>query len=106
METIADLRQHIRKRLAEIDDLEERKAAKEILLEGLIPVFEHMEKRYLNLENQIRREIHVSNEKYAVAMTVIEAENYDPINGTLYPVVPELLTADEKPYLIYFSGNR
>ena len=85
METIADLRQHIRKRLAEIDDLEERKAAKEILLEGLIPVFEHMEKRYLNLENQIRREIHVSNEKYAVAMTVIEAENYDPINGTLYP---------------------
>lgn len=105
METIADLRQHIRKRLAEIDDLEERKAAKEILLEGLIPVFEHMEKRYLNLENQIRREIHVLNEKYAVAMTVIEAENYDPINGTLYPVVPELLTADEKPYLIYFSGN-
>ena len=71
METIADLRQHIRKRLAEIDDLEERKAAKEILLEGLIPVFEHMEKRYLNLENQIRREKQVSNEKYAVAMTVI-----------------------------------
>lgn len=113
MESIADLQQHIRKRLVEIDDLEERKAAREILLEGLVPIFELTEKRYLDLEDQIRREIEIPIEKYAVSMTVIKRRDYDPINGTLYPVSPELLSeADKgkeqqagKPYLIYFTGG-
>ena len=55
MESITDLQQHIRKRLTEIEDLDERKDAREILLEGLVPIFERMEKRYLDLENQIKR---------------------------------------------------
>ena len=55
MESITDLQQHIRKRLTEIEDLGERKDAREILLEGLVPIFELMEKRYLDLENQIKR---------------------------------------------------
>ena len=37
MESITDLQQHIRKRLTEIEDLDERKDAREILLEGLVP---------------------------------------------------------------------
>lgn len=106
MESITDLQQHIRKRLTEIEDLGERKDAREILLEGLVPIFEQMEKRYLDLENQIRREIEVPNEKYAVSMTVIKQEDYDPINGTLYPVVPVLLSDNgEKPCLVYFAGS-
>lgn len=113
MERIEELQQHIRKRLTEIDDLDERRAAREILLEGLVPVFELMEKRYQDLENQICREIEVPSEKYAVHMTVVRREDYDPINGTLYPVVPEMLTKsshgqDEQeklPYIIYFSGS-
>ena len=52
MESITDLQQHIRKRLTEIENLDERKDAREILLEGLVPIFELMEKRYLDLENQ------------------------------------------------------
>ena len=31
------------KRLTEIEDLDERKDAREILLEGLVPIFERME---------------------------------------------------------------
>lgn len=38
MESITDLQQHIRKRLTEIEDLDERKDAREILLEGLVPI--------------------------------------------------------------------
>lgn len=112
MERIADIQQHIRKRLSEIDDLKERKAARELLLEGLLPVFHLMEQRYLDLEHQIRREIEIPNEKYAVYMTVIRKEDYDPINGTLYPVSSERTeqkkereTQKKRPYLIYFSGN-
>lgn len=59
MESMTDLQQHIRKRLTEIEDLDERKDAREILLEGLVPIFERMEKRYLDLENQIKREIEI-----------------------------------------------
>lgn len=95
MESMTDLQQHIRKRLTEIEDLDERKDAREILLEGLVPIFERMEKRYLDLENQIKREIEIPNEKYAVSMTVITQKDYDPINGTLYPVVPALLQEDK-----------
>ena len=96
MESMTDLQQHIRKRLTEIEDLDERKDAREILLEGLVPIFERMEKRYLDLENQIKREIEIPNEKYAVSMTVITQKDYDPINGTLYPVVPALLQEDKE----------
>ena len=112
MESITDLQQHIRKRLTEIEDLGERKDAREILLEGLVPIFELMEKRYLDLENQIKREIEIPNEKYAVSMTVITQKDYDPINGTLYPVVPALLQEDKEqekqeamPCIIYFAGS-
>lgn len=112
VESITDLQQNIRKRLTEIDDLDERKDAREILLEGLVPVFELMEKRYLDLENQIKREIEIPNEKYAVSMTVIKKEDYDPINGTLYPVVPALLERNKAsenmepmPRMIYFAGG-
>lgn len=110
VESITDLQQHIRKRLTEIDDLDERKDAREILLEGLVPVFELMEKRYLDLEDQIKREIEIPNEKYAVSMTVIKKKDYDPINGTLYPVVPALLQENKEktepmPCLIYFAGS-
>ena len=112
MESITDLQQHIRKRLTEIENLDERKDAREILLEGLVPIFERMEKRYLDLENQIKREIEIPNEKYAVSMTVIKQKDYDPINGTLYPVVPVLVQEDKEqektepmPCLIYFAGS-
>lgn len=112
MESMTDLQQHIRKRLTEIEDLDERKDAREILLEGLVPIFERMEKRYLDLENQIKREIEIPNEKYAVSMTVIKQKDYDPINGTLYPVIPVLVQEDKEqektepmPCLIYFAGS-
>ena len=45
-------------------------------------------------------------------MTVITQKDYDPINGTLYPVVPALLQEDKEqekqeamPCIIYFAGS-
>lgn len=113
MENKLELEQYIRKRIAEINDLDERKFAKELLVEGLLPVFELIEQRYLELEERIRKETEISDEKYAVFMTVIKQEDYDPINDTLFPVCPDLPeqprpsaeNAEIKPYVIYFSGN-
>lgn len=113
MENRIELEQYIRRRLAEIDDLDERRFAKELLLEGLTPIFDLMEERYHALEKRIWQEIEIPNEKYAVCMTVIEQEAYDPINGTLFPVCPALMAREKEkqeketplPCLVYFSGS-
>lgn len=114
MENRIELEQYVRKRLAEIDYLDERRFAKELLLEGLIPIFDLLEKRYEDLEKRIWQEIEIHNEKYAVFMTVIKKDDYDPINSTLFPICPEFMEGreenqenDEKlaPYLVYFNGS-
>ena len=49
---------------------------------------------------------------YTSSMTVIKQKDYEPINGTLYPVVPVLVQEDKEqektepmPCLIYFAGS-
>lgn len=106
MEGMFDLEDYVRKRLAEIEDIEERRFAKELLLKGLLPIFELTEQRYLQLEHQIKKEIEVSREKYNVYMTIINKSDYDPINGTLFPVCTDMLKQPmETSYTIYFSGS-
>lgn len=112
IENKLDLETYIQKRISEIEDLDERKFAKELLIGGLMPVLDYMEKRYSDLEERVQREMEISNDKYAVMMTVIKQENYDPINDTLFPVQPELLKTKREeghtevsPYIVYFSGT-
>ena len=76
VESITDLQQHIRKRLTEIEDLDERKDAREILLEGLVPIFERMEKRYPDLENQIKRLLVKAGEKSAGSPGICGEQNH------------------------------
>lgn len=57
MESMTDLQQHIRKRLTEIEDLDERKDAREILLEGLVPIFELDGKTVSGFGKSNKREI-------------------------------------------------
>lgn len=88
-EELTDYRSYIQSRIREIDDLDERKYAKKILLEGLGEIFRLTEERYLKLSERIQNEIDIPFDKYAVVTTVINKEDYDPINGTLFPVCSE-----------------
>ena len=49
-----DYEGYIQRRLKEIDDLDERRYAKELLLEGLKGVFAWAEAKYGNLERRIQ----------------------------------------------------
>lgn len=102
-----DLEEYVRQRLGEIEELDERKFAKEVLLNGLIPVLRLTEQRYLDLEERIKREIEISDDRYVVYTTVIRETDYDPTNTTLFPVGADRKRKEEEnsPYLVYFTGD-
>ena len=81
-----DFERYIEKRLREIEDLDERKFAKEVLLEGLGKVIRCTEQKYKELERRVRDEIRIGDNRYETVMTIVKRDVYDPANGTLYPV--------------------
>ena len=88
-----DVEQYIQKRLREIDDLDERRFAKEVLLQGLGKISCCMEEKYKRLERRILDEVEIAANQYESVMAVVRWEDYDPINGTLFPVA----AADVEP---------
>lgn len=94
MEYPFDFERYIEERLREIDDLDERRFAKTVLLEGLGRVIGCTEKKYKALEHRVFKEIEMEDNQYEAVITVVSRAHYDPTNGTLYPVIPEDL--DEK----------
>ncbi len=90
-----DFKRYIEERLREIDDLDERRFAKQVLLEGLGKAIQMNEKRYLSLEQRIFQETEPDVNCYETAMTVIDREAYDPTNETLFPVCREDLKEEQ-----------
>lgn len=81
-----DFDRYIRERLREIEDLDERRFAKEVLLNGLGRMIQCMEQKYQNLEKRIYEEIEIAESQYETVMTIVEREHYDPVNKTLFPI--------------------
>lgn len=81
-----DYESYIQDKLKDIDDLDERRFAKELLLEGLGNVFAWTEKKYDALERRIQNELDVPWKYFNVYMTIIDKADYDPINPFWFPV--------------------
>jgi len=84
-----DYENYIQKRLKEIDDLDERRYAKELLLDSLKKVFTWTESRYGDLERRIQEELDVPWKHFYICTTIVERGNYDPINSYWHPVCEE-----------------
>jgi len=84
-----DYENYIQKRLKEIDDLDERRYAKELLLDSLKKVFTWTESRYGDLERRIQEELDVPWKHFHICTTIVERGNYDPINSYWHPVCEE-----------------
>ena len=89
-----DFERYMEERLREIDDLDERKFAKKILLEGLGKVIRCTEAKYQQLERRVYEELEIEDNQYEAVLTIVKRSHYDPTNGTLFPVSEEDL--DEK----------
>lgn len=81
-----DYENYIQNRLKEIDDLDERRYAKELLLEGIGNVFAWAERKYKALEQRMQNELDVPWNYFNVYMTIIDKADYDPINPFWFPV--------------------
>lgn len=88
-----DYENYIQKRLKEIDNLDERKYAKELLLEGLGSIFKWTEAKYAALEQRIQRELDMPGERFCTFMTIVERKDYDPINPFGFPSVGRISKA-------------
>lgn len=84
-----DYESYISNRLFEIEDLEERKYARELLQSALGSLFRLTEQKYEALERRIYGELSLSGCRQTVAMALAERKSYDPINGYLFPVLKE-----------------
>ena len=90
-----DYERYIAEQLREIDDLDERRFAKKVLVEGLGAVIGQTERKYRELERRIYQEMEIPGSRYGVVSTVIRREHYDPMNGTLFPVILSDLHPEE-----------
>jgi len=98
-----DYENYIKSRLKEIDDLDERREAKELLLNGLASIFEWTEEKYKALEQRIQDELKLPWQYYNVFMTIIERRDYDAINAFWHPVCEEdISTVQDMKYSTIF----
>ena len=73
-----DFEAYIQERMKEIDDWDERRFAKTVLLDGLLRVMRVTEEKYRRLEERVYSEIENEISRYAIQSTVISRGDYDP----------------------------
>lgn len=81
-----DYKDYIQRRLKDITDLDERRYAKELLLESLGEMFAWTEAKYKTLEQRIKNDLDNPWEDFNIFMTVVKRSDYDPINNFWHPV--------------------
>lgn len=91
-----DFGRYIEERLREIDDSNERHFAKDLLLNGLGKAICCTEHKYDSLEQKVYEEIETKDNKYEIAITIIEKEKYNPDNMVFYPVYSDDLKDKEQ----------
>lgn len=84
-----DYENYIQEQLRCIDDLDERRFAKQLLMESLGKMIAWSEEKYAALEQRIQNELALPWKNYNVCMTVIDRKDYDPINNFWFPVCEE-----------------
>lgn len=112
-----DFERYIEEQLRQIDDLDERRFAKQILAEGLGRMIRQTEKKYEELERRVYQEIAIPDNCYEVVSTVVKREHYDPTNETLFPVTEadkkeetlrQMLSTEEEYYIgtVFLEADR
>lgn len=82
-----DFESYIARLLRDIEDLDERRFAKQVLLEGVGRLIKETEKKYKDLEKRVYQEISMDANAYGIVSTVVEIPCYDPTNDTLFPII-------------------
>lgn len=90
-----DFKRYVGQRLREIDDMDERKFAKTVILDGLGKLVETVEQKYQALETRVYQEIEAPDNRQVIGSTIVALEDYDPVNDYFYPVAEEDLDREK-----------
>ncbi len=93
-EEAMDYQEYIQKQLRDIRDKEERKEARELLLEGFLSFYQWAEGKYEALKERVEKEITLPWKAFAIHTTIVKREEADPINGFWHPLCHEDLKKD------------
>ncbi len=83
-------------RLNKMEDLEQRKILKNILMGAFDNLINHEEEMYKSLENSVFNEVEDIEGKYDVYVTLCSRKKVDPIDEFLHPMIKE--DVEEKEY--------
>ena len=101
-----DYENYIQEQLRRIDDLDERRFARQLLLESLGKMIAWSEEKYAALEQRIQNELDLPWKAYNVCMTVIDKKDYDPINNFWFPMCEEDTKRQQQNYeTIYLAAD-
>lgn len=102
-----DYKNYIQEQIRQIDDLDERRFAKQLLIESLGKAIAWSEEKYAALEQRIQNELDLPWKYFHVCMTVINRKDYDPINNFWFPVCEKDVKKKAKPMYetIYLAAD-
>lgn len=84
-----DMESFIEKRLLEIDNLNDRKEAREILTCVFRELYQYTESRFLNMEKEIIEEMKNQEEEYAIYIGVSSRQDFDITEGSMFPMMED-----------------
>lgn len=87
-----DYQKYIRERLLEVEDLEERKALKQVMGNTLLPFYEEIEAAYHRLEEKLLADEFRHRDPYQIITGIEERNRVDETDLSMSPMCPEDLT--------------
>ena len=84
-----DIDEYVRKRIPELENLEERDLFKAILSGSVIELYKHVKEEYDALEKRIFDETPKALRMPDLFTCVIDAEKYDMTDAHMFPMFPE-----------------
>ncbi|MBD5552688.1 MAG: hypothetical protein HDQ96_16230 [Lachnospiraceae bacterium] len=93
-----DMKAYIEKRMLEITDLEERKLFKKTVGDILLSLYDYNKESYKKLEKQILEECSLSQEKYAIYVTMTDRRHYDATDNFMHPMRPDDIKEEKVSY--------
>ncbi len=83
-----DMKEYIRKRMLEIEELKDREIFKETVGDILSAIYDYNQRSYEELEQRILNECSPDQNRYAVYISLTDRRHYDATDRFLYPMNP------------------
>lgn len=93
-----DMKEYIRKRMLEIEQLEDRTLFKKVVGDLLVEVYEYNKSLYIELEDKILNESSAVQNRYGIYLSLTDRQNYDATDSFMQPMLMQDTVKSEINY--------